>query len=63
MKLYQLDEYLNNALEEFKDEWKFNLETHEGKYLTKDDLDTMGQQFYYCLSSFKQHIMAYLKDR
>lgn len=66
MKFRKLEKGLSDALENFKEQIKFDLDTfeqsHQDKYLKKDDLEEIGRQVYYCLSDFKERITEYLKE-
>ncbi len=56
-----LEQKLTEALHSFKEEVEFHLETfnqtHQDENLTKDDLEFIGRQVFYCLHSFKDAIV------
>lgn len=62
----QLEKKLNEALDSFRENTQFNLETfdqsHENEYLTKADLEEISRQTFYCLNDFKNIIVKYLKE-
>ncbi|MGN4930283.1 hypothetical protein [Bacillus cereus group sp. MYBK14-1] len=65
MKTENLEKQLNKALDDFRENTLFKLETfeqaHENEYLTKDDLEEINRQVFYCLHDFKKVIVEYLK--
>jgi len=66
VELKKLEKGLDDALENFRAQIEFDLETfeqsHKNEYLTDDDLEEMGRQVYYCLANFKNKIIKYLKE-
>ncbi|PEU78332.1 hypothetical protein CN386_13450 [Bacillus cereus] len=66
MSTERLEKELNKALDDFRENTLFNLETfeqvHENEYLTKDDLEEINRQAFYCLHDFKSKIIKYLKE-
>ncbi|BAR86751.1 uncharacterized protein KNN_05959 [Bacillus thuringiensis serovar tolworthi] len=66
MSTDRLEKELNKALDDFRENTLFNLETfeqvHENEYLTKDDLEEINRQVFYCLHDFKSKIVKYLKE-
>ncbi|MGG3524882.1 hypothetical protein ABES13_05090 [Bacillus pseudomycoides] len=65
MTTERLEKELNKALDDFRENTLFNIETfeqvHENEYLTKDDLEEINRQVFYCLHDFKSKIVKYLK--
>lgn len=61
----KLDRRLNDTLENFRLEVQFDVETfeqtHKDEYLTKNDLEELGRQIYYCLSDMRNALLDYLK--
>ncbi|MGD0153298.1 MAG: hypothetical protein ABSC17_06000 [Thermacetogeniaceae bacterium] len=61
----KLEKGLDDTLENFKKEINFLVDTfpqgHSNEYLTKDDLEEIGKQVYYCLADFRDKIIEYLK--
>jgi transcription elongation factor GreA-like protein len=61
-----MEKRLNEAVDNFRAEMQFHLETfdqsHNDEYLTKDDLEQISRQVFYCLSDFKNIITEYLKN-
>ncbi|HGO9411008.1 TPA: hypothetical protein ACLBZV_005484 [Bacillus cereus] len=66
MKVNQLKDQLDEALEHFRESTRFQLETfeqtHENEYLTKEDMEEMNRYTLYCLNDFKNSIMKYLEE-
>lgn len=66
MSTGRLEKELNKALDDFRENTLFNLETfeqvHENEYLTKEDMEEMNRYTFYCLNDFKNSIIKYLKD-
>lgn len=64
-KAEELDVRLKDAIQIFNREIRFHLDTfeqtHENEFLTKDDFEEIGRQAFYCLSSFREEIIEYLK--
>ena len=63
--LKKLEEGLNEALERFRQEIIFQMETfdqtHDSDYLTRGDFEEINRQVFYCLFDFKNQIIEYLK--
>ncbi|EJQ56211.1 hypothetical protein IEQ_00185 [Bacillus cereus BAG6X1-2] len=66
MKHGKLKEQLDEALENFKESTRFQLETfeqtHENEHLTKEDMEEMNRYTFYCLNDFKNSIIKYLEE-
>lgn len=57
-----LEKKLDESLEAFRQEMIFLTNTHDREYLTKDDLEQIGRQVFYCLYDFKETIVRYARE-
>ena len=66
-KLRDLDEALELATDEFKKNVNLELETfsqsHDNKYLTKDDMEEIACETFYALNKFRNELIKYLKEK
>lgn len=62
MNTKTLEEKLNDALDDFANEVKFNRETSD-KVVTPDDLEELGRQTFYVLGKFRDIIVEHLKEK
>lgn len=63
MKVQQLEKELEDATQLFIKETDFMIDTHEGEYLTTQDLDNLRSQVFYAMNSFKDSITKYIKKQ
>jgi hypothetical protein len=59
--LSNLESGLNKALDDFKNEITFILETSESPVSVKNDIEEVSKQVFYTFNEFKQLILHYLK--
>lgn len=61
-----LDQRLNEALENFRLDVQFDVETfeqtHKDEYLTKKDLEELSRMIYYCLSDMRNALLDYIQN-
>lgn len=57
----QLEKELNKALDNFREEMIFLIDTHDEKYLTNYDLENIARQVFYTLDDFIKIIVKYTK--
>lgn len=57
----QLEKELNEALDNFREEMIFLIDTHDEKYLTNYDLENIARQVFYTLDNFIKIIVKYTK--
>lgn len=55
----QLEKELNEALDNFREEMIFLIDTHDEKYLTNYDLENIARQVFYTLDDFIKIIVKY----
>lgn len=55
----QLKKELNEALDNFREEMIFLIDTHDEKYLTNYDLENIARQVLYTLDDFIKIIVKY----
>lgn len=55
----QLKKELNKALDNFREEMIFLIDTHDEKYLTNYDLENIARQVLYTLDDFIKIIVKY----
>jgi hypothetical protein len=67
MNIKELNTALEQSLEGFKEQIKFDLNTFEqnrlGPYLNKDDIEEIARQTFYLMCDFQEHIIKYLKAK
>lgn len=58
----ELEDKFDEALDIYRKEMIFNVDTHEGKYLDTDDLEQIARQTFYCLHDMKNILLEYVKE-
>ncbi|MBB6692323.1 hypothetical protein H7B90_13005 [Cohnella xylanilytica] len=66
MKFNELDTKLQEVVNRFNTEMKFNLDTfeqsHDGDQLTKRDMEEISRQVFYALNDFRRAIVEFVKS-
>ncbi len=62
----QLEDKFDEALDHYRQEIMFHVETfsqcHNNEYLTKDDMEQIARQTFYCLHDMKDILLEYVKE-
>ena len=61
MDKLKLEKELDQCLDDYVKEVKFNVETFKGEFCTKDDMEELARQTFYCLNEFKKCLIKHLQ--